>query len=363
MSAKASYFKIGLFVISAATIAVIAVVVLGAGILFRETLMCETYIDQSVQGLDVGSPVKFRGVKIGNVKEIRFVVPEYLSDLDPLSEDVAKYGRLVLVRMALDPRALRYSYEEAHGLLEAETSRGLRVRMASQGLTGTAYLEVDYVDPERNPPMEIGWEPHYPHIASARSTITLLTESVDRILARMEGVDLQGIAEGIKESLAVVTKMLEGADVGEIGEGAEQLLAEVRQTNRHIDQLIEKGEIKSILNDASAAMAALRRTVEGSEKPINEVFADLPEISVSMKSFAKSLDSSSEALPETLARLRRIVQQLDELVSSQRPNVQRTLENMRAISQNVRDLSETAKRDPSSIFFGGPPPKSKRSEQ
>ena len=102
-------------------------------------------------------------------------------------------------------------------------------------------------------------------------------------------------------------------------------------------------------------MAALRRTVEGSEKPLGEVFADLPETSASMKSLIEKLDSTSDDLPETLTRLKRIVRNLDELISSQRPNVQRTLENMRAISQNVRDLSETAKKDPSSVFFGGPP--------
>ena len=63
MSAKANYFKIGIFVISATIITIIAIVFLGAGAIFKKKLMVETFIDGSVQGLDVGSPLKLRGVK------------------------------------------------------------------------------------------------------------------------------------------------------------------------------------------------------------------------------------------------------------------------------------------------------------
>ncbi len=51
MSAKANFFKIGIFVISATIIAVIAIVVLGVGTLFKEKIFFETYIEGSVQGL------------------------------------------------------------------------------------------------------------------------------------------------------------------------------------------------------------------------------------------------------------------------------------------------------------------------
>lgn len=351
MSAKASYFKIGVFVISAVTIAVIAVIILGAGALFQEKVMVETYVDGSVQGLDVGSPVKFRGVQIGNVEDISFVDTEY--DLKPGSEDSFQYGRYVMVEMAIQPGELSGDPEHVQSLLKREIERGLRVRLASQGVTGTAYLEVDYLDPKDNPPLKIGWEPRSYYVPSAPSTITRITDSLERILSNLRELDLQGITEGLKESLSVVTKVIEDANVKGIGEQVEDLIMD-------IDKIIEKGEIKSILTDASATMAGVRRIVERSEKPMTQALADLRQTSASIESLAKKLDSSSDDLPETMTRLGGIVRQLDELVSSQRPNIQRTLENMRAISQNVRDLSETAKQDPSSIFFGKPPPKSKR---
>jgi phospholipid/cholesterol/gamma-HCH transport system substrate-binding protein len=74
---KLSYFKIGVFVISAIVIGVIGVVVLGAGAIFQKRSLIETYIDESVQGLDVGSPVKFRGVPVGRVEQISLTSAEY----------------------------------------------------------------------------------------------------------------------------------------------------------------------------------------------------------------------------------------------------------------------------------------------
>ena len=62
---KLSYFKIGLFVISATVLAVIGIIVLGVGSVFQRAALVETYIEESVQGLDIGSPMKFRGVLVG----------------------------------------------------------------------------------------------------------------------------------------------------------------------------------------------------------------------------------------------------------------------------------------------------------
>ena len=74
---KFSYFKIGIFVISAVVIGIIGVVVLGVGTIFQKKSIVETYIDESVQGLDVGSPLKFRGVPVGRVEQISLTSAEY----------------------------------------------------------------------------------------------------------------------------------------------------------------------------------------------------------------------------------------------------------------------------------------------
>ncbi|MBW2057558.1 MAG: hypothetical protein JRJ26_08700 [Deltaproteobacteria bacterium] len=267
---------------------------------------------------------------------------------------------MVLVKMEISPKILFGSRGKTHSILQNEIEKGLRVRMAAQGVTGTAYLEVDYLNPERNPPMEIYWTPKSIYIPSAPSTITRLTASVKKILRRLEKVDTEGISATLKETLGAATEAIEALNAEGIGEQIQALLAGARRTNENIDRLIEKGEIRSILADASATMNEIRRIVERSEKPVARALARLPRVSGSVENLAKNLDSSSRDLPEIVARLKRVSRQLDDLMANQRPNIERTLENIRAISQNFKELSERVKKDPSQILFGKPPPRSKR---
>ncbi|HEX5022304.1 MAG TPA: MlaD family protein, partial [Candidatus Binatia bacterium] len=74
---KLSYFKIGIFVISATVIGVFGLLVLGVGSILQKKALVETYIDESVQGLDVGSRLKFRGVPVGSVEQISLTSAEY----------------------------------------------------------------------------------------------------------------------------------------------------------------------------------------------------------------------------------------------------------------------------------------------
>src|SRR6185369_11701274 len=70
MALKANYFKLGLFVIGAIVSGAIVLVVIGSGRWFQPKLTIETYFNESVQGLDIGSKLKYRGVAIGEVTKI-----------------------------------------------------------------------------------------------------------------------------------------------------------------------------------------------------------------------------------------------------------------------------------------------------
>ena len=158
---KVSYFKIGLFVIGAVTLSFIAVIFLGVQSFFQKRCLFETYFEQSVQGLEIGSPVKFRGFRIGRVEEIALVVKEYVTE-----------KRYVMVRSSLRAEALEVKSDPKKFLdLKKEVEKGLRCRMGFQGLTGSGYLELDYLEPASSPSFEIEWIPAYVYIPSVPSTI------------------------------------------------------------------------------------------------------------------------------------------------------------------------------------------------
>ena len=70
MSQKANYFKLGLFVIGAVAAGVAVLLIVGTGAWFKSRTTIETYFNESVQGLETGAPVKYRGATIGKVTKI-----------------------------------------------------------------------------------------------------------------------------------------------------------------------------------------------------------------------------------------------------------------------------------------------------
>lgn len=342
---KASYFKIGLFIIVGVVIGALGVVALGVGTIFQKKVLVETYIDESVQGLDVGSSVKFRGVQVGKVETITLTSVEY-----------ATKRRYVLVRIGLTTKI--FLAEPGSPSFMTEVEKGLRVRLASQGVTGAAYIEADYQDPARNPPLEIDWQARYPYVPSTRSRITQLSDSVEKILRSVENVDVGRLVDGLEKSLLTITKVAEGANFDKLGGQANAFLTEVRDTNRQLKDLIGSSEVRSAFKDGAAAAKTAREIIDSAEKPLKQLLADLPQASDSVNKLIKRVDSMSADLPETSAQLRQSLRRLNRLLASQQQEIHTTIENIRTISDNVKDLTEESKRYPSQAVFGAPPPPS-----
>src|SRR5690242_9928034 len=83
MTGHRAHFRLGLFILLALLALIALVIVLGAGSLFRKDLVAETYFNESVQGLDVGSKVLFRGVLVGNLTKLSFTYVKYERDRPP----------------------------------------------------------------------------------------------------------------------------------------------------------------------------------------------------------------------------------------------------------------------------------------
>ena len=105
-----------------------------------------------MQGLEIGAPVKYRGVTIGRVTDIGLVSAEYGGG-QPIDVERSTY-RLVFVRYEVDTTKIGQMPDTAR-----PWQLGLRARLASQGITGLSYLELDFVDPARYPALDVPWQP------------------------------------------------------------------------------------------------------------------------------------------------------------------------------------------------------------
>jgi ABC-type transporter Mla subunit MlaD len=118
-------------------------------------------------------------------------------------------------------------------------------------------------------------------------------------------------------------------------------------------------EIRSALTDASAAAASARQILTRAEKPLNTILADLPDTSEKIKNFAEKLDAASSDVPEAAARLKATLRDLERFIANQQDDIEVTVQNLRAISENVLAVSESVKSYPGQVLFGSPPPPAK----
>jgi paraquat-inducible protein B len=346
VSQKANYFKLGLFVIGALIAGVVVLLVIGSGRWFERKITIETYFNESVQGLDLGSKIKFKGVVIGEVTKISFTYVVYQQDLPMLQRT-----RYVLVESQIQPRlvggraAAGDLTDPANARMEVE--RGLRIRLTPQGITGTSYLELDYLDPVP-PPLPVAWTPINVYIPSAPSTVAQFVNAASDIIERLHKLDIEGTlanlnrlmvttndrlaaidAKGLSDrataTLDRMDKTLASIDAKKITEEGTALLAELRQTNGELRTLLQNPAWQKLPEDASAAVVKVRELV------------------------------SDPKLANTISRMERSLSRVDRILGGGEQDLASTISNLRSITDNLRDLSEDAKRYPSNLLFGEPP--------
>lgn len=336
MSAKANYFKIGVFILSALTLGVIAIVVLSKDQWFKHGLYWETYFDESVQGLAVGSPVKYRGVQLGTVESIEFVRDVYGPELS--KEDLLRYGRYVLVRgMVTEPT---YLTEEAKELERGGMfTAGLRVRLASQGITGLVYLEADYLDPKEYPALAVPWKPRRAYAPSAPSTVSVLGAALHNIARDLEKADIHKLTGDLDSLVLEVTNVVKEANLQALSSQTGHVLAEFQGIAQQVRRLVESREFNSIITDAAHTMAGTK-----------DLVAELSQTT-------KQIKMASDKFPDASARLERTIRRVDTLLANKSQDIEETVENLRVVSENLRELTDHAKRYPAQVFLGEPPPR------
>jgi uncharacterized coiled-coil protein SlyX len=137
------------------------------------------------------------------------------------------------------------------------------------------------------------------------------------------------------------------------------LLSELRATNGQLREIVDAPELKSAIKDASLAASTARQILERADKPLTKLINDLPKTSEGINRLVQRLDSMSADLPETSAQARETVQRLNRLIVNQQRDIEKTVENLRAVSENMKEITEDSKRYPAQTLFGAPPPPAK----
>jgi len=338
VSAEVHYFRIGLFVIVGFLLGVAAIIVFGGMELEeRPSVTFETYLSESVQGLEVGSDVKMLGVDLGRVEDVGFVSSRY-PDLE--RETLLEYGNHIYVRFTVYPHALlRYPRAEFEAAVRERIERGMRVQLASQGITGIKYLEVHDFDAAERPVFEPPWTPRDFYLPSTPGAFTEIVDSIGDLTDKLGNLSIDQMASEIQTLVRALKEGIEAAKIGEIGQGTNQVLEDIHRILEGEDLQATLANLREVTESSKQGMAKLDRLVE-SEKVQGSV-ANLHDATAGMK-------EAMEKIPGTIARL-------EEFLAAGQPDMEGLMSELRMTVRNLRELTDVAKRYPASLVFGEMP--------
>ena len=327
MTSKKQQFYVGLFMVTGLAIALVALVWLGLNRYFEEGRLYAAYFDQSVQGLTIDSPVKYRGVTVGRVKEIA----------------VAPDARLIMVVMLLDT-----------GIdLEEDIVAQLKV----VGITGSMFIELDRATPEdlaRSPKLD--FPSRYPIIASKPSEISEIFRGIDEIVDTINRLDLAGLAERAKTLLDTANSELAAMRLA-------ATTAKLRDSLDAVNRLLDSEQIQALVSDSRSAIKSLERAVDTAGATFASADDAVQEVKAVLAENRAVLKRAITALDESLTSMRAVLDQAGGLTADARWQLAVTGQQMASSLQTIdrtaaaiEELAESLRAGPSQILFAPPPP-------
>jgi len=334
MSRRANPTAIGLFVLGAIVLGIVGIAALGSSQLFSSRTTFISYFDESVNGLDVGAPVKFKGVPIGQVTDIRLRV-----DLEDETFQVP-----VLYEINLDPvtdttgATLDLSDRE---LLREQVDEGLRAQLQLESfVTGKLYVELTYVS-QPEPPQYAQQEDRYPEVPTELSPLAKLGEEASGLVTSLRSFDVSTINENLVQLLVKANTKLDQLDMAEINRS-------ILATIESVQDLVESDEVRGALRDVPQLTNQLGETLADTRTLVQR-------LNESVDPTAEELKTTGKELRATLQSMRQTMQKMNESMSTDSGigyQMQEALANLSEATEALRVLIESLERNPGMFIRG-----------
>lgn len=334
MSKRSSPTLIGFFVLGAIALAIIGIGALASNSYFSQRATFISYFDESVNGLDVGAPVKFKGVPIGRVADIRlrvdlqnktFQVPVlYEIDLEPVTDTTG-----VTIDLS-DPRVLR-----------EQVDRGLRAQLQLESfVTGKLYVELTFVSNPGSPNYAQA-SSRYPEVPTELSPLAQLGEEAESLVANLQSFDVSTINENLVTLLVKANSKVEQLDMGRIN-------TEVIETITAARDLVESQELRGAMRDVPrlsqqvdttlADAQRLMQTLEGAVQPTTE-----------------EIEATGRELRETMNALQETMQETNDMMSTDSGigyRMEEAFTKLSEAAEAIREVAVSLERNPGMFVRG-----------
>ena len=279
-----NYFRLGIFVLAAIGALLTVILIFGSGQFFKKSFIVETYVKQSVTGLDAGAAVRFRGVKIGQVTMIALS-----GDLYEKEVPMVQKQEYVVVRMQIYGDAI----EKSH--LETFIKDNLRARIRSMGITGVNYVELDfYPSATQYTSLPFPWIPEYVVVPSMPNQADEIISGVQKLISALNGMDIDGTQKKFDALLGNLNKLMAGDGKNNAG-----LINSVQDLNVLLDRIAkvtDKDQLNILMRELVATMVSLRQTVTSVQGDTTATLENLRQASEQLNEFTRVASQSPSTL-------------------------------------------------------------------
>jgi len=303
MAVGTNRWKLGLFVLVGLGLALAAIVVLGARHWNDQTVSYYSFFDESVQGLDVGSPVKYRGVTIGRVAAI---------DVAPDHRHVQVTNELSVAQ--LDHAGLHGKGQDKDALAMQPK---LRVQLSQTGITGVKFILLDFFEtpgpaepplPFKTPPNTIRTTPstmknledsvtraanQFPDIATALlGTVTKLNALMDNVEEQHLPERTAGTLGDASSAMKELNAQLAALHASELSAHAQQSLTELNQTLASVNHILQRMDSdQGLMRSAERAASSVDEVARGAQTVGPELELTMRDVRGAARSIKRFVDA------------------------------------------------------------------------
>ncbi len=333
MRHQKNHLFLGIFVISGLFLIVGAITVLGARDAFAYGEYMESYFEEPVTGLDKGSPVRFRGVRIGEVTEMTTTGLAY--------NITGRHKNYALVRVRVYPGLLGISPDDNFNQVIAERiEQGLRVKRVESNFAGTAHVAAVF-DPSAENNLVPSWKPTSIYVPATTSTFENFKVSAEMVLEKLKKADIVGFIETAKRTFNNVDQALMDADLSGISGKMEETFNTMQA---ELTQLGNKA--RQTLQNADGAIARAETLLA---KP------ELERAIARLDSLSSNADEAILDFRKLVNRSTQTVVKVQNAVHGRGRDIAAITGGLRELVDNLNSLSGMLERHPSLFVFGTAP--------
>lgn len=337
---------IGSFVVGAVILSVAALLFFGPGGFLAETRSYVIYFDSSVKGLNVGSPVRFRGVKIGQIKEINVRVrPQEFKFYIPVVIEIepSRFKAEGTNKGVLD--SIKTTVQGDDPMISL-VDKGLRAQMQLDSLvTGQLYVNLDMLP---DTPLVLTGYPHeYPEIPAITSSLEELTKTFADIPLKELADKLIRSAEGFEK--LINSPSLHSA-LAKFDDTTSQLNLLLHNMNEQL--LPVANSLKETLKQGQTTIVnvdhKLDQTLQNAQKTITHIDGKIDPLANQFSQAVQAVNDASIKAADAMQQIKGLTNNDSQILEQ----LGLTLQEVNRTARSLRYLSTELERDPQLLLRG-----------